>query len=180
MAAKAVAFEEARRPEFQDYAHRIVENARALADELMKRGATVLTGGTDNHMVLVDVSSFGLTGKQAEHVLRQCHITLNRNSIPGDKNGPWYTSGIRLGTPALTTLGMGTGEMRRIAGCIVEVLLHSRPAKGPNGVVSRASAEVDPEIHSRTSAAVAELLKGYPLYPEIVFPDSVVSPEAIA
>jgi glycine hydroxymethyltransferase len=99
IAAKAIAFEEAKKPSFQVYAYRIVENARALAEALMNAGLTVLTGGTDNHMVLVDVSPLRLTGKQAEHALRQGMITANRNAIPFDKNGPWYTSGVRLGTP---------------------------------------------------------------------------------
>lgn len=179
MAAKAIAFEEARRPEFQVYAHKIVENARALAEELIRLGATVLTGGTDNHMVLVDVSPFGLTGKQAEHALRQCHLTLNRNSIPNDKNGPWFTSGIRLGTPALTTLGMGTKEMKLIAGWVVDILRHAHPSKGPNGSISRAMADVEPKCQAKIQAGVQELLKAYPLYPEIVFPESIVSEEAM-
>lgn len=175
MAAKAIAFEEARQPSFKVYAQKIVENARALADELVKGGAHVLTGGTDNHMVLVDVSSFGLTGKQAEYVLRQCFITLNRNAIPFDKNGPWYTSGIRLGTPALTTLGMGTAEMRRIAFFILEALRNAHPSKGANGVVSRATADVEPAVLNKVHAGIAELLRAFPLYPEIVFSESVVS-----
>ena len=175
MAAKAIAFEEARRPSFQEYAHKIVENARALADELMQQGLRVLTGGTDNHMVLVDVSPLGLTGKQAEHALRQCRITLNRNAIPFDKNGPWYTSGIRLGTPALTTLGMGTGEMKRIAALLVDVLRHARPAKGTNGAESRAMAEIEPDVLHKAHAGVSEVLGAFPLYQEIVFPESVVS-----
>jgi glycine hydroxymethyltransferase len=170
MAAKAVAFEEARLPSFQEYAHKIVVNSRALAEELVNLGLTVLTGGTDNHMVLVDVSALGLTGKQAEHALRQCYITLNRNAIPFDKNGAWYTSGIRLGTPALTTLGMGTHEMKRIAGFIVDVLRHSHPSKGSNGVVSRAAADVEPGVLNRIHGGVEELLSAFPLYPEIVFP----------
>jgi glycine hydroxymethyltransferase len=175
MAAKAIAFEEARLPSFQKYAHKIVENAQALSDELVKQGMTVLTGGTDNHMILVDVSPLGLTGKQAEHALRQCNMTLNRNAIPFDKNGAWYTSGIRLGTPALTTLGMGTAEMKRIAACIVDVLRHSTSSKGTNGVVSRAAADVDPAVLNRVQAGIEELFKAFPLYPEIVFPESVVS-----
>jgi glycine hydroxymethyltransferase len=175
MAAKAVAFEEARRPSFQEYSHKIVDNAHALAEELEKHGVKVLTGGTDNHMVLVDVSPLGLTGKQAEHALRQCFITLNRNAIPFDKNGAWYTSGIRLGTPALTTLGMGTNEMKRIASFIVDVLRHTHPSKVASGAASRAMADVDPDVFSKVCAGVEELLKAFPLYPEIVFPESVVS-----
>ena len=114
IAAKAVAFTEARRPEFRTYARRIVENARALAEGLASmRVHTVISGGTDNHLVLLDVRPFGITGRQAESAVRECGITLNRNTIPFDPNGPWYTSGLRLGTPAVTTLGMGKEEMRR-------------------------------------------------------------------
>jgi glycine hydroxymethyltransferase len=173
MAAKAVAFKEALQPSFQTYAHKIVENAQALADELMKHGLSVLTKGTDNHMVLVDVSPLGLTGKQAEHALRQCGITLNRNAIPFDPNGAWYTSGIRIGTPALTTLGMGPSEMRRIAGVIASSLRSSKPAAGPDGAVNRALADVDPKALQASQLAVAELLSAFPLYPELVFPKSL-------
>ncbi len=175
MAAKAVAFEEARRPSFKEYAHKIVANSQALAEELIQQGVRVLTGGTDNHMVLVDVTPFGLTGKQAEYALRQCYITLNRNAIPFDKNGPWYTSGIRLGTPALTTLGMGTNEMKRIATFVVDALRHAHPSPGSNGGESRAMADVEPEVLSRIHAGISELLTAFPLYKEIVFPESVVS-----
>jgi glycine hydroxymethyltransferase len=100
MAAKAVALAEARQPEFRDYAQRIVDNAKALAEGLLRRGVTLVTGGTDNHIVLMDVSSFGLTGRQAESALLQSGIVTNRNSIPRDPNGAWYTSGVRMGTPA--------------------------------------------------------------------------------
>ena len=124
MAAKAVAFEEARLPSFQEYAHKIVVNSRALAEELVNLGLTVLTGCTDNHMVLVDVSALGLTGKQAEHALRQCYITLNRNAIPFDKNGAWYTSGIRLGTPALTTRGAKEKDMETVANLLDKALMN--------------------------------------------------------
>jgi glycine hydroxymethyltransferase len=178
MAAKAIAFEEARQPSFQAYAHKIVENSRTLADELIKQGLRVLTGGTDNHMVLVDVSVLGLTGKQAEHALRQCGITLNRNAIPFDPNGAWYTSGIRVGTPALTTLGMGQTEMRRIAELIASSLRAARPAIGANGAVNRASATVDPKALKVAQDSVHELLSAFPLYPELVFPESLMSPEA--
>ncbi len=177
MAAKAVAFEEARKPSFQEYAHRVVANAQVLAKELMNQGLRVLTGGTDNHMVIVDVSSLGLTGKQAEHALRQCSITLNRNAIPFDTNGPWYTSGIRVGTPALTTLGMGANEMKRIATLIGDSLRNTRPTVGADGAVHRATAFVDPSVLDRVHSGVQELLQAFPLYPEIVFPESVVSSE---
>lgn len=170
LAAKAIAFEEARRPSFVNYAHRIVENARALAEALMEQGVTVLTKGTDNHMVLIDVSPFGCTGRQAEHALRQGLITANRNAIPFDKNGPWYTSGVRLGTPALTTLGMGPGEMRIIASCIVDCLRHIEPVMSEKGVVSKALCQVDEAVVDQVQSKVRELLQRHPLYPEVVFP----------
>jgi glycine hydroxymethyltransferase len=129
-------------------------------------------------MVLVDVSVLGLTGKQAEHALRQCGITLNRNAIPFDPNGAWYTSGIRVGTPALTTLGMGQTEMRRIAELIASSLRAARPAIGANGAVNRASATVDPKALKVAQDSVHELLSAFPLYPELVFPESLMSPEA--
>jgi glycine hydroxymethyltransferase len=116
IAAKAVALAEARQPAFADYAARIVANARALADGLLRRDTRLITGGTDNHLVLADVAaSFGLTGRQAEAALLEAGVVTNRNSVPRDPNGAWYTSGIRLGTPALTTLGMGTSELDEVA-----------------------------------------------------------------
>ncbi|HEY6481798.1 MAG TPA: glycine hydroxymethyltransferase, partial [Streptosporangiaceae bacterium] len=121
MGAKAVALAEAATPEFRDYAGRIVENAKALADGLLRRGARLVTGGTDNHLVLLDVSAYGLTGRQAESALLQSEIVTNRNSIPRDPNGAWYTSGIRIGTPALTTRGLGPAEMDVIADLMVTV-----------------------------------------------------------
>src|SRR5919204_2296187 len=107
MAAKAVALAEARQPAFQTYAQHVADNAKALADGFLKRGATLVTGGTDNHIVLLDVQSFGVTGRQAESALLDSGVVTNRNSIPADPNGAWYTSGIRFGTPALTTRGFG-------------------------------------------------------------------------
>ena len=95
--AKAICFKEAMTPEFQDYAHQIVKNSKVLAERLMARGIKVVTGGTDNHIVLIDVSPLGLTGRQAEQILEDCGIVTNRNSLPNDPNGAWYTSGIRLG-----------------------------------------------------------------------------------
>src|SRR3546814_5208379 len=103
MAAKAVACAEARRPEFQTYAQTVADNAKSLAEGFMSRGAKLVTDGTDNHIVLLDVSSFGLTGRQAESALLDAGVVTNRNSVPADPNGAWYTSGIRFGTPALTT-----------------------------------------------------------------------------
>jgi len=168
MAAKAIAFREALTPEFQTYAKRIVENARALADACQKEGMTVLTGGTDNHLLLVDVAqSFGLTGRQAESALRLCRFTLNRNSLPDDANGPWYTSGLRIGTPAVTTLGMGATEMREIATIARSVLAATKPVAGADGKPNRARFETDSKVSASAQARVLELLKSYPLYPEL-------------
>src|SRR5918912_1012119 len=127
MAAKAIAFAEARRPEFADYAQRIVDNSQALAEGLTKRGVRLVSGGTDNHLVLLDVHAFGLTGRQAEQALLESGIVTNRNAIPQDPNGAWYTSGIRIGTPALTTRGLGTAEMDQIAELMHTVLTATKP-----------------------------------------------------
>lgn len=163
MAAKALAFREALRPDFRTYAHKIVDNARALADEFQRLGARVLTGGTDNHLLLVDVAgSFGLTGRQAEGLLRTAHLTVNRNAIPRDPNGPWYTSGIRLGSPATTTLGMGAAEMREIAATTVELLKAAAP-----DTTSRAKVVVDERAVDRARKRVKALLSRFPLYPEL-------------
>jgi glycine hydroxymethyltransferase len=162
MAAKAIAFAEARRPEFADYAARIVANAQALADGLLKRGATVVSGGTDNHLVLLDVQSFGLTGRQAEAALLDSGIVTNRNAVPHDPNGAWYTSGIRVGTPALTTRGLGTAEMDRIAELMTTVLAKTTPTGD-----SKAKYDLDPAVAAQVSDQANELLTDFPLYPEV-------------
>ena len=168
IAAKAIAFKEANTPAFQQYAHQIVANARALAAELQAKGVKVTTGGTDNHLMVFDVAStFGITGRQAELALREAHFTVNRNSIPFDANGPWYTSGVRIGTPATTTLGMKEPEMKEIAGLIVELLQNTKPASDEKGV-SRAKVEIDQKALARVQKRVAVLLGAYPLYPELV------------
>jgi glycine hydroxymethyltransferase len=172
IAAKAVALREALRPDFSQYAHKVVENAQVLADELIKRNGAVSTGGTDNHLVLLDVaSSFGLTGRQAESALRSCGLTLNRNSLPFDSNGPWYTSGLRLGTPAVTTLGMGQDEVTEIADVITSVLQNVTPARstGEDGAakVSKAKFELPEQVAEAARDRVDQLLKRYPLYPAI-------------
>ena len=143
MAAKAVALSEARQPSFAAYATQIVDNARALADGLVRRGADLVTGGTDNHLVLIDVAtSFGLTGRQAEAALLDAGVVTNRNSVPGDANGAWYTSGIRLGTPALTTLGFGADELDEVADVIVNALRATTPATS----TAKAKYEIDPGV----------------------------------
>jgi glycine hydroxymethyltransferase len=167
MAAKAVAFREASEPSFQDYAARIVENSQALAEELLRRKVEVLTGGTDNHIVLVDVAaSHGITGRQAESALRSVGITLNRNSLPFDVNGPWYTSGLRLGTPAITTLGMGRAEVVEIADVIADVLAAVEPTPAKEGL-SKAKFTLDEKVHDAARARMTSLLERYPLYPEL-------------
>jgi glycine hydroxymethyltransferase len=172
IAAKAVSFREALKPEFQTYARKIVENASALAEASLSLGMAVATGGTDNHLLLIDVAeSFGLTGRQAESALRECGVTLNRNSLPFDVNGPWYTSGLRLGTPAVTTLGMGVLEMHEIAGIIKTALSGTTSAtvsKGERkGEVSKAKYDVEASAADAARGRVAELLKSWVLYPEL-------------
>lgn len=168
MAAKAIAFQEANQPSFSQYAKRIVENARALAARIQQKGIRVTTNGTDNHLLVIDLTKFGLTGRQGETALREAGITANRNAIPFDKNGPWYTSGIRVGTPAVTTLGMGIEEMNEIAEIIVDVLTHTKAAiVEKTGLPSKAQGVVEASILKKNQKRLADLLKRYPLYNEI-------------
>ncbi len=168
MAAKAVAFKEANTPEFKTYAKKIVSNACALAEAFLRKGAKLVTGGTENHLLIVDVSRYGLTGRHAEGALRAAKVTANRNAIPFDPEGPWYTSGIRLGTAALTTLGMGQEEMKEIAEIILLILSHTKPAlSAKTGQLSKALSVTEPSILDEAQKRVAELLNRYPLYPEI-------------
>jgi glycine hydroxymethyltransferase len=160
MAAKAVALAEARQPAFQTYAQRVADNAKALADGFLKRDARLVTGGTDNHIVLLDVTSFGLTGRQAESALLDSGVVTNRNSIPSDPNGAWYTSGIRLGTPALTTRGFGADDFDRVAELIVDVLSNTEPEG-----TSKAKYKLADGTAERVHGAAAELLDANPLYP---------------
>jgi glycine hydroxymethyltransferase len=122
IAAKAVCFGEALRPEFKHYAQQIIDNAQTLAEEIMSHGIRLVSGGTDNHLMLVDVGSKGISGRDAERLLEKVSITVNRNTIPYDERPPLQGSGIRLGTPALTTRGMGPEEMRRIGAFIARTL----------------------------------------------------------
>jgi glycine hydroxymethyltransferase len=165
MAAKAVALAEARRPEFRTYAQAVADNAVALADGLMKRGARLVTGGTENHLALIDVSTFGLTGRQAESALLDSGIVTNRNAIPRDPNGAWYTSGVRIGTPALTSRGFGPAEFDRVAELIVDVLCATTPTQAASGGTSKAKYAIADGLADKTHSAAAELLAGYPLYP---------------
>jgi glycine hydroxymethyltransferase len=163
-----VAFREANTQAFRDYSRQVVENAQQLADSLMKKGGRLITGGTENHMVILDLSSFGITGRQAEMVMRDAWMTVNRNAIPFDANGPWYTSGIRLGTPAMTTLGMGKAEMEEIADIIVDVLKHTTPTTvAGTGQPSKAKYVCDNATLEKSHQRVKELLQRHPLYPEL-------------
>lgn len=160
MAAKAVALAEARQPSFQAYAQRVADNAKSLAEGFLKRGARLVTGGTDNHLVLLDVQSFGLTGRQAESALLDAGVVTNRNAIPADPNGAWYTSGIRFGTPALTSRGFNGDEFDKVAELVVDVLSNTTP----DGT-SKAKYTLADGVADRVKAASAELLAANPLYP---------------
>ncbi|NMA02407.1 MAG: serine hydroxymethyltransferase [Clostridia bacterium] len=126
IAAKAVAFQEALQPEFKDYQKRIIENAQTLATALQEKGYRIVSGGTDNHLMLVDLRNKGLTGKDAEKILDDAGITVNKNTIPFETESPFVTSGLRIGTPAVTTRGMKTAEMQEIAEIIDLVLTHKK------------------------------------------------------
>lgn len=171
LAAKAVAFKEAYTNSFREYASRIVENAASLAEACIEEKLTVLTNGTDNHLILIDVTPFGLSGRQAEAALRSAQITLNRNTIPFDANGAWYTSGLRIGTPAITTLGMDKEEMREIAILLRLILENTHPKKitsgNKAGTYSRSNHSLNKKIQTEVRSRVVNLLGRFPLYPEL-------------
>ena len=146
IAGKAVCFGEALKPEFKEYAAKIVENAKAMADELTARGVKLVSGGTDNHLLLIDLTDVDCTGKELEHNLDEVHITANKNTVPGEKRSPFVTSGVRVGTPAVTTRGMGPAEMKIIADCIADCIFDFEGKK------------------DEVTARVAELVKKFPLY----------------
>lgn len=146
IAAKAVCFGEALRPEFKEYARKIVENAQVLADALTARGVKLVSGGTDNHLMLIDLSDEECTGKELEHNLDEVHITANKNSVPGEKRSPFVTSGVRIGTPAVTTRGFGPEEMKVIADCIADCIFDFENKK------------------DQVAVRVAELTARFPLY----------------
>ena len=146
IAAKAVCFGEALKPEFKEYARKIVENAKALEAELTARGVKLVSGGTDNHLLLIDLTDEDCTGKELEHNLDEVHITANKNTVPGEKRSPFVTSGVRIGTPAVTTRGMGPDEMKVIADCIADCVFDFASKKD--------------EVASK----VEELTKKFPLY----------------
>jgi glycine hydroxymethyltransferase len=154
IAAKAVAFGEALRPDFKLYARAVVENARALAETIRAGGFAIVTGGTDNHLLLVDLRPKGLTGKAAEAALTRAHLTCNKNGVPFDPEKPMVTSGIRLGTPAGTTRGFGVAEFRHVGEMIVEVLDGlARDGEGGNGAVE-----------ARVKERARELTRRFPIY----------------
>jgi glycine hydroxymethyltransferase len=172
IAAKAVAFREAARPEFRDYARRVVENTQSLAAACAANGLEVLTGGTDNHLLLVNVRGIGLSGRQAEDALHDCNITVNRNALPFDLNGPWYTSGLRVGTAAVTTLGMGKAEMEELGRIISLVLKGTKPAqeeKYPQKQ-SKSKYTIDGNVKAGALTRVEKLLSRFPVYPELDLP----------
>ena len=150
IAAKAVCFLEAMQPEFSDYARQIVANARVLAETLAGEGFRIISGGTDTHLMLVDVFSKGMLGSEAEKALGEAGITVNKNAIPFDTNPPMKPSGIRIGTPALTTRGMKETEMRQVGRWISEVL-HQR---------------TDSSVLGKIRKQVLQLAEAFPLYPE--------------
>ncbi|MFS0725817.1 serine hydroxymethyltransferase [Paenibacillus sp. 1P07SE] len=153
IAAKAVAFGEALQPSFKEYAQKVVNNARVLADALAGEGLNIVSGGTDNHLMLVDTRGLNITGKQAEHLLDQVGITVNKNAIPFDPTSPFITSGIRIGTPAATSRGMDEAAMKVIAEVIAMTL------KNPE----------DSDVLAKAEARVRELTAQYPLYPGLQY-----------
>ena len=146
IAAKAVCFGEALKPEYKEYAHNVCKNAKALAARLMERGVKIVSGGTDNHLMLVDLTDSEVTGKQLEQNLDEVHITANKNTVPGEKRSPFVTSGVRLGTPSVTTRGFGEEEMVIIADCIADCIFDFENKK------------------EDIAARVLELTKRFPLY----------------
>jgi glycine hydroxymethyltransferase len=155
IAAKAVAFGEALRPEFKLYAHAVVENAKALAQTIKAGGYDIVTGGTDNHLMLVDLRPKNLTGKAAEAALGRAHITCNKNGVPFDTAKPTITSGIRLGTPAATSRGFGIAEFKRVGELVVEVL---------DALAANGGQEGDAAVEAAVTAKVKDLTRRFPIY----------------
>ena len=169
IASKALAFKEAAKKEFRDYAAKVVQNTQDLAAACIKNGIEVLTGGTDNHLFLANVRSLGLTGRQAESALFECNITLNRNSLPFDPNGPWYTSGLRIGAAAVTTLGMDKAEMEELGSIIALVLTNTIAAPDGKDPAKKSKAKFITGEKAKTQALdrVKKLLDRFPVYPEL-------------
>ena len=154
IAGKAVAFGEALQPAFKTYCGNVITNAQALATQLQQRGFKIVSGGTDNHLMLVDLRSIGMTGKQADLLVSEVNITANKNTVPFDPESPFVTSGLRLGTPAMTTRGMGTTEFTEIANIIADRLLSPEDDTVANNCIRR----------------IATLCEGFPLYPHLSMP----------
>lgn len=159
IAAKAVAFGEALRPEFQSYARQVIENARAMAESFVERGYNLVSGGTDNHLLLIDLRNKGITGKDAEAALQAADITVNKNMVPFDDQSPFVTSGIRLGTPAMTTRGFGPEEFRRVVDLVDRVM------------VSRG----DDDVRERVREEVRDLCRQFPLYDIVIAGEERIS-----
>ena len=154
IAGKAVAFGEALKPAFKDYSAQVIENAKALATQLQKRGFKIVSDGTENHLMLVDLRSIGMTGKRADQLVSGVNITANKNTVPFDPESPFVTSGLRLGSPAMTTRGMATGEFTEIADIIADRLLNPE----------------DETVATECRRRVAQLCDGFPLYPHLNIP----------
>ena len=154
IAAKAVAFGEALRPSFKDYAKRVADNAKVLAETLKSRGCDIVSGGTDTHLMLVDLRPKRLTGKVAEAALGRANITCNKNGIPFDPEKPMVTSGVRLGSPACTTRGFGASEFREVGDLIAELL----------DALSHKNSEADEAVEAGVREKVSRLLKQFPIY----------------
>jgi glycine hydroxymethyltransferase len=154
IAGKAVAFGEALTPAFKAYSAQVIENAQALATQLQKRGFKIVSGGTENHLILVDLRSIGMTGKRADQLVSGVNITANKNTVPFDPESPFVTSGLRLGSPAMTTRGMGTAEFTEIADIIADRLLNPE----------------DETVAAECRRRVASLCDRFPLYPHLNIP----------
>ncbi len=159
IAAKAVAFGEALKPEFKTYSANVIENARALAKGLIDRGIKLVSDGTDNHLILLDLRCINMTGKRADQLVSQVNITANKNTVPFDPESPFVTSGLRLGSPAMTTRGMGVVEFEEIANIIADVLLNPE----------------DEAVKSDCRSRVAALCSRFPLYPHLKIPVALIA-----
>ncbi|MGL5510185.1 MAG: serine hydroxymethyltransferase, partial [Microcoleaceae cyanobacterium] len=152
IAAKAVAFGEALQPQFKEYSAQVIANAQAMAGQLQARGLKIVSGGTDNHLMLVDLRSVNMTGKRADQLVSEVNITANKNTVPFDPESPFVTSGLRLGSPAMTTRGMGTAEFVEIANIIADCLTNPE----------------DDNIKQDCRQRVANLCDRFPLYPHLI------------
>ena len=160
MAAKAVAFSQCLEPDFEKYAKQVIENAQMLANSFMSKGAYIISSGTDNHLLVLDVEkSYKLSGRACEMLLAKCGITVNRNSIPEDIHGPWYTSGIRMGSPALTTRGLKKDQMVEIVSIIHDLLSNAKSLYDKEkDMYSKVEVEIEEAIIENTKKRVKSLL----------------------